>query len=83
MHSFNDTTNEMTSDIALRFKAHEALDTVKKILRECYVNTTDSNDEDGYRYVLENLSEAKDNLPSLPKGNSEDRRREKEQENFY
>ena len=78
----NDAKCEMTENDVLVFKAHTASDALKKILKECYVSTTDEDHESNFRYALESLSEVVDNLPNRPKKKEtpEERRRRKENE---
>jgi hypothetical protein len=78
----DDRDVKMSLKDALIFKSHDAVDLLKKVLKDCYVQSDDDDDESCFQYALEQLSDVKNALPDLPKKKetTEERRRRKENE---
>jgi ribosome maturation protein Sdo1 len=61
-------SKDISKNDMLIFKAHEAVDVFKKVLKDCYVNTTDDSHEECYQEAISELADSvKNNLPDLPK----------------
>lgn len=75
-------SSEEQGNKAQVFRAHDALDDCRRILKECFLNTTDEDHESCYQEALNNISQAREDLPERPrkKETVEQRRQRKEAE---